>query len=381
VFAPDSYVQKELGLPPGAVVQFKGQQPLALDARTNNATVPARFLHHPLVEGRYFFALPRYFWNGVSKKLGSEVFDPKITVLEETLAGICYGNPWNVGFWKGRVFSYSHLRERPLWVPSAEEAAAVGWDVNQARLDRNCRAYEDRNRVFTRVARAYVGWLLTNGTFLDEHDALLATWRTMVRRWGFDRLGVLPMTGMFLPGDDPTADASWLDYRAAFNEFFARWRLLGLAAPYLPIPLEPLMTGSLPMSAVAQLQRSGGIFCLPDTFPVPSRDTLRNLLDDALHGSGMPEHLREWRKLIARENPAKKPLRKFARILEIQHYWRILHHRHPKAIRGRLGELKKAIALFLGVKPGTVHRDLLWIRKRLGPDWADRGRGYPAGPF
>ena len=28
------------------------------------------------------------------------------------------------------------------------------------------------NRVFTRVARAYVGWLLTNRFFLDEHDAL-----------------------------------------------------------------------------------------------------------------------------------------------------------------------------------------------------------------
>ena len=381
VFAPDSNIQGELGLPPDAEVHFKGRQPLALDARTNNGTVPARFLHHPLVEGRYFFALPRYFWHSVYNKLGQEVFDAEVAELEQTLSVICYGNPWNVGFWNGRVFSYNQLRERPMWVPSPEEAASIGWNVSKDYLEESVQKYEDGKRVFSRVARAYVGWLLTNKAFLDEHDALFTGWSEMILRWGLDRLGVLPVTGMFLPGDDPTADASWPGYKAAFNEFFTRWRLLGLAAPYLPLPLEPLMAGCWPMSVVAQLNRSGGVFCLPDTFPVPSRDTLRNVLDDALHGSGLPEHLNEWMKLISRENAAKKPLLKLARILEIQHYWRILHHRHPKAIQGKLRVLKEAIASFLDVTWDTVHRDLLWIRKRLGPNWADRGQGYPAGPF
>ena len=379
VIAPDSDIRVELGVPPNAEVHFIGRPILALDPRFNNGTVPARFLHHPLVEGRYLFALPRPLWDSVYSKIGQDAFDAEAVELELKLSDMCGDFSFNVGLWQGGVFTYSLLRESPLDLSSAECAATL--KKNKVQLEHLAQAYEDRVKVFHRITRAYVGWLLTNGDFLDEHDALLSEWSQMVQRWGLSRLGTPAMTGMFLPGDDPAADPSWPGYKAAFNEFFTRWRLLGLAAPYLPIPLQPLMAGSVPLSAVSQLNNSGGAFCMPDTFPVPSRDTLRNLLDDALHGTAPPNHLTEWMKLISRGNAAKKPFLKFARLLEIQHYWRVLHHRHPIAIRRKLRLLKEAIASFLEVTWDTVHRDLFWIRRRLGSDWTSRGQGFPTGPF
>lgn len=379
VIAPDSDIRVELGVPPNAEVRFIGRPILALDPRFNNGTVPARFLHHPLVEGRYLFALPRPLWDSVYSKIGQEAFDAEAVELELKLSDMCGDASFNVGLWQGRVFSYNLLRESPLDLSSVECAAIL--KKNSIQLKHLAQAFENRAKVFHRTTRAYVGWLLTNSDFLDEHDELFAAWTPMIQRWGLDRLGTPPMTGMFLPGDDPGADPSWPRYKAAFNEFFTRWRLLGLAAPYLPIPLQPLMAGCVPLSAVSQLNNSGGAFCLPDTFPVPSRDTLRNLLDDALHGTAPPDHLTEWMKLISRENSAKRSLLKFARVFEVQHYWRILHHRHPIAIRRKLRLLKEAISSFLEVTWDTVHRDLFWIRRRLGSDWISRGQGFPTGPF
>ena len=114
----------------------------------------------------------------------------------------------------------------------------------------------------------------------------------MVRRWGFDRLWSSSDDGTFLPGDDPTADASWMDYQAAFNEFFARWRLRGLAARSPPIPLEPLRSPVLCQCRPWLNSRGPAVSSVCRTrFQASSRDTLRNLLDDALHRSGLPEHL------------------------------------------------------------------------------------------
>ena len=72
-------------------------------------------------------------------------------------------------------------------------------------------------------------------------------------------------------------------------------------------------------------------------------------------------------------NPAKNKIPRFGRVFELQHYCRILHERHAQAIHRRLGDLEFALASFMGVSPETIHRDLLFIRDRLGEDWMSRG--------
>ena len=118
-----------------------------------------------------------------------------------------------------------------------------------------------------------------------------------------------------------------------------------------------------------QLNCAGGIFFIPDTFPVPSRDQFRRLLEDSLRSDKGPEHLADWTRMVRRSNAAKREIARYARIFELQHYWRVLFQRHRKALDRNEGNVKKAVASFLNVDSQVVHRDLLLIRQRLGPDW------------
>ena len=116
---------------------------------------------------------------------------------------------------------------------------------------------------FLNVTRGYAGWLLTNREFLDEHDAIFSKWSVMVQRWGLNNLGIFLPKGYLSQGLDPTEDPKWPAYSKEFENFFIRWRLQGMAAPYLPIPLQPLMAGVFPISVVRQVSRAEGSFVCP----------------------------------------------------------------------------------------------------------------------
>jgi len=380
--AADSGDHVTFDLPAESEIRFLGEPILALNPAANNATLPARFLSHHLVAGRYFFALPRDLWDLVHHRFGAATFDAELVDLEDAATRICGDCSFLVGLRSGRAFTYSLLRlPSPQSTSSPQNVQARGPDVQRAKREHAVQQANARLKLLTTVAEGYVGWLMSNRQFLDEHDALITSWAPTVRRWGFDKLGILVPQGMFLRGDNPLEDPQWPNYSRAFEEFFARWRLQGLAAPYLPIPLQPLMGGLVAISFLPQLMRAGGVFCYPDTFPVPSRDELRWLLEGALRGGRQAEHLEGWMSYIARDNMAKSPIARFGRLFLFQHYYRVLHHRHGRAFRGKSKALKKTIAEYLGVSLKTVVNGLVSIRKRLGNDWLERGRSSPVGPF
>ncbi len=381
--APDSDLKVEFDLPKDATVHFLGQPLLCRNPVTNNGTLPSRFLGHALVRDRYFFSLPQDVWEQVYNQFGKKAFAEDLVELELAAIKICKDCSWNVGLRSGGAFIYPLLRSSPRFTKTAPGAEGpVKADIRQAKLDLTLAQAEKRLRPLRAVSRGYSGWLLTNRQFLDEHDAIFSKWSDMVRRWGLANLGILlPTQGMFLRGADPTADPGWSDYSKSFEEFFTRWRLLGMAAPYLPIPLQPLMAGTLPVSVLPQLFRAGGVICIPDTFPIPSRDELRNLLEPILHGGPKPDHLTEWMEFVAKDNVAKRPIAHFGRLLEFQHYYRILHHRHRDVLRGNSKALKRVMARVLQTTEKTVVGDLRLIRQRLGKDWLDRSSYSAIGPF
>ena len=213
---------------------------------------------------------------------------------------------------------------------------------------------------------------MTNRQFLDEHDTLMADHAETVRKWGTHRAGIWIPRGILLPGHDPHEDPNWPAFNNACEGFFSRWRLQGLAGPYLPVPLQALLAGSLPLSTFPQLMRAGGVFCLPDTLPLPSRDQLRGSIDDALHRGERPEHLEEWLNIARAGNTARNRLVRFGRLFEIQHHLRLLQKRHPSSLRGNIGRIEKSLAIFLDMKTESIHADLIEIRKRLGKDWLER---------
>lgn len=377
----DADTRAAYGLPPTGEIRVLGEPILAWNAPTNNTTVPPRFARHVLIGDRYFFTLPRPLWDEVYHQIGSAAFDAESVDLEYALSEINGDHSERVGFWRGMPISYAQLRRPDPMQVSAEEAQSVGWNVKQATLDNVMRIANQRTNEIARTTRGYVGWLLVNRQFLDEHDSLLTQWTSMVQRWGLERLGQPHIPGFALHRNDPAVDEQWPSYRSAFAEFFRRWRLQGLAAPYLPVPRQPLLSGSIPGTMLPQLQGSPGLFFQPDTFPVSSRDSLRGMLDDALHGSPPPEHLTEWRNVIASDNQARHTLVRFSRLFVLQHYWRVLQSRYQHSLRRKTTTLKSILASFLETSQRTIDLDFVEVRRRLGSEWTDRGHSWPFGPF
>ncbi|MBL8826024.1 MAG: hypothetical protein JNM18_03505 [Planctomycetaceae bacterium] len=388
IVAPDADLRALFNLPDNAVIRFdtsgvtglesEPNQPiLALNPRFNNMTASSDHLRHSLVQDRYFYTLPAELWSRVKESVGSDRFDPELVSLEESLGRMCGDHSSSVGFWRGRSLTCFNLRSPPSLTISAVDVPE--WKVNQAAIDLALRNSRRPLENIARVTRAYLGWLLTNRTFLDEHDSLLRDWQSDVALWGTSSLGQ-PVPPHEVP-DNETARSEWSSFNAAFEPFFHRWRLRGLAGPYLPIPLQPSMAGRVPQSTLQQLARAGGVFCIPDTFPIPSRDELRSLLVNALHNTDSTDHLTEWMQAIASDNTARHALDPFERYWELQHYWRILHHRHVAAFRRQVTHVKEALAEFMGTSERRLHVDLIELRKRLGTDWLERSIGTGWEPF
>jgi hypothetical protein len=271
-----------------------------------------------------------------------------------------------IGYVGGGPLVYEHLHDPIPLRLSAADAATLG--MSTAAAARFVAVANRRLEAFRASARAYCGWLLTNPEFLREHDEILSRWAGIIRTQGLPewiRLHTERVQfGVFAPEGSVPADMA-----TEFTTWLLRWRLAGLTAPYLPRPLMP----QAPAPAALRNPAAGGAtLFLPDTFPVPGRDELRHLMEDILRGTPSP-HLTEWHTLVGADNRAKGRLDRYARLFVLQHYWAVLHHRYGSILRRRVTVLKAAFARFLvGSHPGgvdTVHKDLLFISRRLGAKW------------
>jgi hypothetical protein len=110
--------------------------------------------------------------------------------------------------------------------------------------------------------------------------------------------------------------------------------------------------------------------------PSPPRPLTRGVLleaiEDAVHGQRSPEHLVEWHRIISRQNPAKNAITRYGRLFSFQHYWRLLHTRHPAAVKRNIARLRAVFAEFFDVGDDSIYRDLKFISRRLGRGWERR---------
>jgi hypothetical protein len=239
---------------------------------------------------------------------------------------------------------------------------ALGWQENRAQLENVLRLAETQLRFFAQAAKGYLGWLMLNPVFLEEQNELLQKWHREIEKLG------LPQLALATTGKPPKKITRKMPPRfpaffEQFEQFYLRWRLLGLATPNLPIPLTPQTPLPAPILAMGPMNRVGSLFFVPDTYPIPSRDQLRNLLEDSLRHRREEEHLSEWSKIVSGKNSAKNRIERYARLFEMQHYVRILTERHSELMEGHVHELEAALAKFLDCRPPTIHRDLSFIRK------------------
>ena len=362
--------------PGNATAKPRKEAVITCSGNLRSTSVPQPFRGHPRINGRFFFTLPADLWEAIIEVVGREAFDTGALEMERVLSDISGDHSTRVGFWRNTPVYYDHLERKPINKIS-EEKYGREWGKNQAEIDSVVRSCEGPLARFHGIAQAYAGWLLTNRQFIEEHDAILSRWADFVARRGTDCLQhPEQMPEIF----DFVRDPDWPSARADFEKFFVRWCLKGIAAPYLPSPIKPQLSTALPTSTLERLRRTGHHFYIPDTYPIPSRDELWNLLENAFHRDAS-EHLEEWSSMVAGNNMAKKSLGKYARLFQLQHFWHVLYSRHAQSLCWQKGKLETVFAKFLDVSKETVHRNLLCIEDKLGKDWLERGKDFPFGPF
>jgi hypothetical protein len=148
---------------------------------------------------------------------------------------------------------------------------------------------------------------------------------------------------------------------------------------YLPQPMQPQSPVLLPQRASFMLRGGGAMIYLPETAPVPDRDTLREMAEAALVRDANGEHLREWTEIVAAYSQGKKQIVRYSRLFQLQHFWRVLHHRWGDRLKCKGERLQYAFAaFFLPDKDSTtvvetIRKDLQFLADRLdGPDWYRR---------
>jgi hypothetical protein len=328
---------------------------------------------HLLVAGQFYYTLPVDLLNKVVAEIGPGRFEPDMIDMEVTLAKPCGDHSRFVGYWQGSWVFYDGLRFRRTRLLSERDKLLMWPHLQDLLRPMHLYDLDWDYPVLRRDYRSYAGWLLTNKDFLDEHDGLISRNVEAIRRWGTEH-DHMPAAQVIYSNEkmNPENDQEWIDFAAERNEFLLRWRLAGLEGPYLPVPLEPLMNGRIPSDVLSRLLEVGNVYFVPDIVPLASRDELRESMDEARRRRSQAEHLAEWFKIIRPDNSARNQLERFARIFELQHYWRILFDRHRKALKGGVGKLEIAFAHWFGVSTETIHQDLINIRRRLGGDWLER---------
>ncbi len=279
----------------------------------------------------------------------------------------------HVGYWRGSNVLYSGFRLRSVRLLS-EHKTLQQWPDLKTRGIKRVYLIEHADARVSRDLKSYLGWLLTEKLFLQEHDELLTRHVNAIRRWGIEHGAHMPVAETIYSDEssNPVNDPALMEYESEKQAFLFRWRLAGLAGPYLPLPLDTNVDPEVSRNHSRSMTRIGTFLFVPDTVAIPSRDELRKLLNDARSDLPKEEHLSEWQTIIRSENSARNQLQRYRRIFELQHYSAPLFQRHRTRLKGRVGDLEVAFALWLKVSTETVHQDLIIIRRRLGKDWVDR---------
>jgi hypothetical protein len=152
-----------------------------------STSVPPEFGTHPLVVGRHFFTIPRVLLEEIEHSTGTSPLGD-LRRLELELSGICEGHWSIVGFRNGNPISYRDLEPAPSFPKISKEIAAK-WGMNDSQVGGLRRAVDKRLGGIARTMRGYVGWLVTNSTFLGNRTncSLLGLKRS--------RIGALPESG------------------------------------------------------------------------------------------------------------------------------------------------------------------------------------------
>jgi len=333
-----------------------------------DSSVPAADRQHPLIAQQTFYTLPLGLWKAAQSEIGRQHFDADDLALELRLSELCGDHTFQIGFRNGLPILFNRLRNSPLSSPKPDcdewrQKSDVEW--------RAClRELSNRSSHFASMVRGYLGWLLTNPLFLDEHDRLFDKATQELPTISIPQMSEARCSGNQLPDGWERQSVETGNIAADFRDFCARWQLTEFAGPYLPKPIEVRISNPFAPNAGAPQ------FQLPATIAIDGKGLVRELISDCQRQS-VGDHLREWLEIIGPDNQGRKSLYRYERIFELQHFGRILAVRHPAALAGNKERLRAAFAAFFKTSADSIRDDLRTVKARLSrghchaPAWLD----------
>ena len=327
-------------------------------------SVPAKYRRHEQIERRVFYSIPRHLLDLVVRAVGRKRFDEALVDMEYSLSDVNEDHSARVGFAGGQPIIFNLLRTSQFEI-APDVAVSIGLDSEAKRVE-TTEKLNDRLQHLHQITRGYLGWLLTNSEFLDEHDDLLRRHSRRIRNGCELPGGVRSITpDNNLPEGWRRTNARNNQWVGEFREFCEWWRLMQLVGPYLPQPLQP----HLP----SPFRSAGGThFVVPDTFAVDGQGMMREIVSDGVRAASDDPHMSGWFEIVSPENPARNVVGRFARIFELQHFVRILQRRYSESLNGKRRRLQGALAGFLEVSLDTIQNDWKLIESRLGSGWEQR---------
>ena len=288
--------------------------------------------------------------------------------IERQTAKACGDFSQVVGTSNGNRVEYDLLVEKPKLPPLKvpPEFRQMGWeDITNEQLNLALQIGDKRIEWINRARRGFCGWLMTNRTFLAEHDGLFRAHAPTILTFGSKnpRLPGLSTTQLqgFIPGAQ-AANRHQAAFAQAMQKFCERWHLSDMAGPYLPVHygvLSPAVTTNL---LTPSMQNCGVTIYLPYIYAIPTEDELRALVADALGGKPKFPHLTGWFKIIEKKAANKGiQMRRYGRLFEMQHYRRLLHERYPQIMHRGKQKLIYAFAGYLRQSADTIKYDLRQI--------------------
>lgn len=319
--------------------------------RAQTVKIHSRWRSHPLLASRCFYLLPAAVVEGLE-----DLFDPDycrgdLWQLERAMADAAMAMPESsIGLWDGHTTICCRLlavprRQRPprMWrgVRALEKMNSDPQTANGNRQSRNSSSSPLSPQ---QIAQAYAGWLLANPMFIREHDQLLGRLQTMSGSQQSDP----NLLDVVLPIGQSGYSA---DIAGEWACFCSRWRLTGLAGPYLPIPAEPSCQLLPEAKALQQTYAAGSVLHLPDIYP---RSVLPQLVGPE-STTDVQQHLEDWSTIIDAGNRNKaKPIDRLGHQLVVHHLWRVLQTRHPHAIRRKKKAISTVLADYIQMEPLAV---------------------------
>ncbi len=226
------------------------------------------------------------------------------------------------------------------------------------------------------TSRAYAGWLLSNPTFLAEHDQILAKHAGLVATHGMPSVSLPKSDPSALGGKRAKASPKLDSFVNDFEEFFVKWQIETLLAPYFPWPLGPqqhICTDAIFELQQLQMGDKGSIISVPYARPLPNRDKLRDQMEVLARSSDSDSrHLEEWTEIVSSDNVGKKTIDRYGLRFRVMHFWTVLFDRHGHKLNGQKTTLWAILAEYLlgrQVREETIRKELQAVARQLGADW------------